>query len=302
MARNPTFPFFYSDWLGSTTIALMSCAEEGAYVRLLCHQWADPDCSLPTDDRSLAILSRLGDGWLASSAILRGCFPQHPRLQNRLASVKLLDAWVSRQEWAEKSSRAGKRSGKVRRAKHQPTPEALTQPPNEPSMNQAQTTSEPSSEAPQQPSANQPATKHEVSITSSSSSFTTSSAPTSTTAKEEKETTPKVIGRGARASKRAPSNFILTDERLAEGLTEGLDEAVIRREFAKFMDCEFPKAHTDWDAVWRNWLRRYVDQFGGNGRPKLASVPGYLTQSEKTHEAGKVATARAAMADKEQLQ
>ena len=179
MARNPTFPFFYSDWLGSTTLALMTCSEAGAYVYLLCHQWGDPQCSLPTDDRSLAVLSRLGPDWLASAAMLRPCFPPHPEVPGRLANAKLLEAWISRQEWAAKSSQAGKRSAKARRAKRQAPPQQNT--------NQIPTKSQPTMEAPPQPEPNQHATKVQVSSSSFLSSSLSSSATNSTTAKEEKD-------------------------------------------------------------------------------------------------------------------
>jgi hypothetical protein len=35
--KRPAFQFYPSDWLASMAIMLMTPAEEGAYVRLLCH-------------------------------------------------------------------------------------------------------------------------------------------------------------------------------------------------------------------------------------------------------------------------
>ena len=38
-----------------------------------------------------------------------------------------------------------------------------------------------------------------------------------------------------------------------------LPDIDVERELGKFRDCEFPKTHSDWPAVWRNWIRRAKD-------------------------------------------
>jgi len=64
---------------------MMSLAEEGAFIHLLCHAWADPDCTLPDDDASLAMLSRLGDAWASGSGQkLRGVFISDPDRPGRI--------------------------------------------------------------------------------------------------------------------------------------------------------------------------------------------------------------------------
>ena len=72
--KSPAFQFYPADWLSSTAISLMTPAEEGAYLRLLCHAWMDPMCSLPDDDAQLAILSRLGPHWKHASLKIRAKF------------------------------------------------------------------------------------------------------------------------------------------------------------------------------------------------------------------------------------
>ncbi len=47
----PWFPFYVEDWLTSPTVLAMSLAAQGAYVRLLCHQWRDG--RVPTDETQL---------------------------------------------------------------------------------------------------------------------------------------------------------------------------------------------------------------------------------------------------------
>ncbi len=110
----PWFPFFANDWLSSTDIELMSNAEEGAYVRLLCHEWNAPDCGLPNDDFELARLSRLGAKWKKSGPKLRQKFTLRG---DRLFNDKLADLWRQAVDKSEAASRAGKKSGESRRAR-----------------------------------------------------------------------------------------------------------------------------------------------------------------------------------------
>jgi uncharacterized protein YdaU (DUF1376 family) len=84
----PDMPLLVNDWLASTTIAAMTPAEEGGYIRLLCHAWNNEDCSLPSDDAFLKNLSRFGEKWVgdAKNRIL-SCFvvdEKHPdRIYNK---------------------------------------------------------------------------------------------------------------------------------------------------------------------------------------------------------------------------
>ena len=115
MNRAPAFQFYPNDWLSSPTIALMSPAEEGAYIRLLSYAWADPDCSLPDDDTALAQLSRLGEGWFnGGSTNIRKCFMPHHEKSNRLVNLRLLEERKKQEAWREKSRIGGLQSGKSR--------------------------------------------------------------------------------------------------------------------------------------------------------------------------------------------
>ena len=118
MAKDPAFPFYASDWLGSNKRATMTLEQQGAYLLLLCRQWSDPTCSLPDDDGALAGLSELGEGWLTIGCpSVRDCFPKHPELEGRLANPKLLELRAERDDWRAKSRKGGKKSGATRRAK-----------------------------------------------------------------------------------------------------------------------------------------------------------------------------------------
>lgn len=86
-----SFPFFPDDWLGSSKVAVMSLAEQGAYLRLLCHQWNDPTCTLPDDDARLAALSGFGAEWPKHSELMRQAFIPHKtgtRIHNEKLSKK----------------------------------------------------------------------------------------------------------------------------------------------------------------------------------------------------------------------
>jgi uncharacterized protein YdaU (DUF1376 family) len=93
--------------------------QEGAYIRLLCHAWGDPHCSLPAGDDDLAILSRLGPRWQRLKAKVLACFVPHPEIEGRFTNEKLYGLWLDRRDWQRRSSAGGKRSGEARRAQRE---------------------------------------------------------------------------------------------------------------------------------------------------------------------------------------
>jgi len=116
MAKTPWFYFFPSDWLGSNRRACMSLEQQGAYINLLARQWSEPTCSLPDDDKVLAALSEMKEGWLkGGSQLVRECFPPHPSLRGQIANPKLLELRAERDEWIEKSSEGGRKSAAARK-------------------------------------------------------------------------------------------------------------------------------------------------------------------------------------------
>jgi len=115
MKKSPAFQFYPNDWLGSTKIMLMTPAEEGAYIRLLCIAWNAPDCGLLDDDDQLATLSRLGEGWFSGgSEKIKSCFEKKG---DRLFNKRLLSERKKQKEWREKSRQGGIASGKSRKNK-----------------------------------------------------------------------------------------------------------------------------------------------------------------------------------------
>jgi uncharacterized protein YdaU (DUF1376 family) len=115
--KSPAFQFYPDAWLSSRDVNLMSIAEEGAYHRLLCWAWLDPECGLPDEDKQLAQLSRLGRFWNRSAAIIRAKFRAEG---GRLFNDRLLQERKKQESWREKSSDAGKKSANQRSTKPQP--------------------------------------------------------------------------------------------------------------------------------------------------------------------------------------
>ena len=83
----------------------------------------------------------------------------------------------------------------------------------------------------------------------------------------------------SRGSRRCPVDFELTDERLAVAAAEGLTERQAQREFATMRDYEFKAPRTDWEATWRNWVRKAADRISAGPR---ASPPPNLTAAGRT--------------------
>jgi uncharacterized protein YdaU (DUF1376 family) len=91
MAKPIWFPFFVNDFLSSGKVTLMTTDEVGAYVFLLCHEWQDSTCSLPSDDVSLQKLGRFS----GDVTRLRDCFVVK---RGRLVNERLYSEWVKVQD------------------------------------------------------------------------------------------------------------------------------------------------------------------------------------------------------------
>lgn len=116
MAKDPAMPFYVNDYLASPRVMCMTLEQQGAYVRLLCLCWASGDASLPDDDKQLASLSGMGEGWFANgSHLVRACFEPHPNKNGFLTNKKIFELLQKRIEWKSKSRAGGIKSGESRR-------------------------------------------------------------------------------------------------------------------------------------------------------------------------------------------
>ena len=100
----PWFPCYVSDWLGSTRIAAMTAAQEGAYHRLLCLAWSDKECSLPSDRDALASMSKLPVEQLDT---VLACFEPHPTIKKRIHNARLTEEWKKAEQYHQVRSNSG---------------------------------------------------------------------------------------------------------------------------------------------------------------------------------------------------
>ena len=97
----PYYPKYIDDWLSSLTIAGFTLEQEGAYDRLLMHQWKSIDCTLPDNDQALAQYSRLGARWRKlGRPIIDACFVL---VDGRLRNEKLYRHWLDAQDKSVKA-------------------------------------------------------------------------------------------------------------------------------------------------------------------------------------------------------
>lgn len=111
MAENlPYFKFYPADFMGSGKVQIMSPAERGIYISLLCHSWQEGP--LPDDVARLARVSGASLGEMREAwPSVRPCFEvdddgrlYHPRLE------KEREAALHRRRMAKKAARASAKS------------------------------------------------------------------------------------------------------------------------------------------------------------------------------------------------
>src|SRR5882724_5977113 len=99
-----------NDWLSSTSVALMTPAEEGAFFRLLCHAWNEPRCCLPGDDTTLSVLSRLGADWKGSAARIRSCFQSDAQSKGMIFNPKQRGVRADQQKRIDAAKEHGRKA------------------------------------------------------------------------------------------------------------------------------------------------------------------------------------------------
>ena len=114
MNRPPAFQFYPKDWLSSKSVALMTLEQEGAYIHLLAHCWESDDCSLPDDDKQLAILSRMSERWFSDSAAIKLCFVKHPTRKGRLVNIRLHRYWKELRGKQRERAASGRKGANAR--------------------------------------------------------------------------------------------------------------------------------------------------------------------------------------------
>jgi hypothetical protein len=151
MGKAPAFQRYAGDYLADERLALMSLEEEGAYNRAQAYCWREG--SIPSDEK---LLSRLLKGASPETVkVVQRWFVPHPTDSSRLIDPELEEQREKRRLWIEKSSQAGRESGKARRAKSFSTEPTLNQPSKlvEPNANSSSSSSSSSSKQKRAPAA-----------------------------------------------------------------------------------------------------------------------------------------------------
>jgi uncharacterized protein YdaU (DUF1376 family) len=113
MNSPPAFQFYAADWLADADVTMMTLEEEGAYIRALAFCWREG--SIPADEKRLSVLLKGGSRDVLAAVKQR--FKISPSDPQRLVHGRLDLERKKQKEWREKSSEAGKKSGKIRREK-----------------------------------------------------------------------------------------------------------------------------------------------------------------------------------------
>lgn len=123
MAELHWFPTYVADWLSSSAVSQMLPEQEGAYWHLLLLAWGDgtEPPTLPSDDKALAAMSRLGARWRKLGPLIRSQFDE---INGRLVNAKQMAVWTEQQGRYERLASAGKRGGEAKASKRRGSSEA----------------------------------------------------------------------------------------------------------------------------------------------------------------------------------
>jgi len=117
MSSLPYFPLYAGDWLSSPEIMLMTPAQEGAYIRLLCLCWKSDDCMLKANAKQLLAFARLA--CKEDLDVVLDCFEEK---DGKIYNKRLLEEHEKAINISESRAKAGSIGGKARQAKAKQMP------------------------------------------------------------------------------------------------------------------------------------------------------------------------------------
>jgi hypothetical protein len=113
LKKPPAFPVYTKDFDTDERVQLMDLAEEGAYGRLLRHQWREG--SIPQDHKALAKILRVPRAKVSKLwPALAPCFQPHPSSPGRLINGKTERVRAQQEQFLRGRSEAGRRGAAVR--------------------------------------------------------------------------------------------------------------------------------------------------------------------------------------------
>ena len=112
MGKSPAFQFYPKDYMADEHVQLMSLAQEGAYLRLLCHQFLEG--SVPEDIPALARICRVSKGMMERLwPGVRPCFPVQIA-EGRIGNRRMLRDRADHEAFIGGRSAAGKKGAEAR--------------------------------------------------------------------------------------------------------------------------------------------------------------------------------------------
>ncbi len=119
--KAPAFQFYPKDFLTDTNVILMSPAERGMYITLLCLDWLNDGILR----ENMGKLSGDETLFLTHGKNIEPTFEPHPTKVGFVTNKRLQKERGSQQQWREKSRLAGIKSGKARKELAKSTTKAL---------------------------------------------------------------------------------------------------------------------------------------------------------------------------------
>jgi len=109
-SKSPAFQFYAADYLADENVQLMTLEEEGAYIRALAYCWREG--SIPSDPKSYPDFLKIVRTKLQTVVRIAST---NVRTMVHVCTSSFRIEREKQRIWKEKSSEAGKRSGKSRR-------------------------------------------------------------------------------------------------------------------------------------------------------------------------------------------
>jgi len=259
MAEFPALPLWTDAYLADTSH--LTTIEHGAYLLLLMAAWRSKDCRLPNDDKRLARYCRMtGPQWKRIKSTILEFFyvdgewlyqgrltdeREYVRKNSAKQSANAKARWGGNDDGEGNSSSSDEQSSPHMSNQNEiTTPGPVGQPP-----------SDVSDESVTNPLENR-VSGDAMAMPDACHSDAPTPTPTPIEKKEPKGSSKK--------GTRLPDDWALPDDWWQFAMTEGMDDQSIRREADKFRDYWLAQPgqkgiKLDWQATWRNWIRRRVD-------------------------------------------
>lgn len=260
MSKAPAFQFYPSDFLTDENVVLMSLSERGAYITLICYCWKEG--SIPND---LKLLARLCGGNASEMQEIwdgiKNCFIPSENDPNRLVHPRLIAEENKQKEYSAKQrENAKKRWGQAKAENNDSMPEQC----------------------------DGIANRHQD---GNALHLQSSSSPSGIEKERSATGVTKAQPKGTRLSPEwRPSEELLQWSRQERPDINPLNEIGYFHDYWKSISGK-DGVRLDWDATWRNWIRRSRNNNSGlSNKPRGSqiSASSIVPASERKGGSGKI--------------